>query len=150
MTFAPADPVGEIQVIRDLQVLPLALGAFLALLAIGAVGHALSVAVRRRRHELAVLRALGMTRRQTRLAVAAQGTVLGLAGLAFGIPLGLLLGRSIWRVVAGFAPMAYHPPVAVWTLLLIGPAALLLVNVLAAWPQRQAARQRISQVLRTE
>jgi hypothetical protein len=37
----------------------LALSAFLALLAIGAVGHALSIAVRRRRHELAVLRALG-------------------------------------------------------------------------------------------
>ena len=150
MTFAPADPVDEIQVIRDLQVLPLALGAFLALLAIGAVGHALSVAVRRRRHELAVLRALGMTRRQTRLAVAAQGTVLALAGLAFGIPLGLVLGRSVWRVVAGFAPLAYHPPLAVWALLLIGPAALVVVNVLAAWPQRQATRQRISQVLRTE
>jgi hypothetical protein len=150
MTFSPPGPVDEVQVIRDLQALPLALGAFLALLAIGAVGHALAVAVSRRRHELAVLRALGMTRRQTRLAVAAQGTVLALAGLAFGIPLGLLLGRSIWRVVAGFTPLAYHPPLAVWTLLLIGPAALLIVNMLAAWPQRQATRQRISQVLRTE
>jgi len=108
------------------------------------------VAVSRRRHELAVLRALGMTRGQTRLAVTSQGTVLALAGLAFGIPLGLILGRVIWRVVAGFTPLAYHPPLAVWALLLIGPAALLIVNLLAAWPQRQATRQRISQVLRTE
>ena len=150
MTFTPLPPVQEIQVIRDLQVLPFALGAFLAVLAIGAVGHALSVAVSRRRHELAVLRALGMTRGQTRLAVTSQGTVLALAGLAFGIPLGLILGRVIWRVVAGFTPLAYHPPLAVWALLLIGPAALLIVNLLAAWPQRQATRQRISQVLRTE
>jgi hypothetical protein len=150
MTFTPSAPVGEVQVIRDLQVLPFALGAFLAVLAMGAIGHALAVAVSRRRHELAVLRALGMTRQQTRLAVATQGTVLGLAGLAFGIPLGLILGRVIWRVVAGFTPLAYHPPLAVWALLLIGPAALLIVNLLAAWPQRQAARQRISQVLRTE
>jgi hypothetical protein len=37
-------------------VLPLALSGFLALLAAGAVGHALTIAVRRRRHELAVLR----------------------------------------------------------------------------------------------
>ncbi len=150
MTFTPSQPVQEIQVIRDLQVLPFALGAFLAVLAIGAVGHALSVAVSRRRHELAVLRALGMTRGQTRLAVTSQGTVLALAGLAFGIPLGLILGRVTWRVVAGFTPLAYHPPLAGWALLLIGPAALLIVNLLAAWPQRQAARQRISQVLRTE
>lgn len=150
MKFTPANPIQEIQVIRDLQVLPFALGAFLAVLAIGAVGHALSVAVSRRRHELAVLRALGMTRGQTRLAVTTQGTVLALAGLAFGIPLGLILGRVIWRVVAGFTPLAYHPPLAVWALLLIGPAALLIVNLLAAWPQRQATRQRISQVLRTE
>ena len=97
-----------------------------------------------------MLRALGMTRGQTRLAVTSQGTVLALAGLAFGIPLGLILGRVIWRVVAGFTPLAYHPPLAVWALLLIGPAALLIVNLLAAWPQRQATRQRISQVLRTE
>ena len=49
--------------------LPLALSAFLAVLAVGAVGHALSIAVRRRRHELAVLRALGLTRRQSRLVI---------------------------------------------------------------------------------
>ena len=46
--------------------LTLSLGAFLALLAVGAVGHALAIAVCRRRHELAVLRALGMTQRRAR------------------------------------------------------------------------------------
>jgi hypothetical protein len=150
MTFGPAAPVSELQVIRDLQVLPLALSAFLAVLALAAVGYALVTAVSRRRHELAVLQALGMTRRQTRLAVAVQATVLALIGLAFGIPLGLALGRVIWRVVAGFTPLAYHSPVAVWALLLIAPAALVIVNVLAAWPQRHAARLHIGQVLRTE
>ena len=150
MTFGPAAPVNELQVIQDLQVLPLALSAFLAVLAVAAIGYALATAVSRRRHELAVLQALGMTRRQTRLAVAIQATVLALAGLAFGIPLGLALGRVIWRVVAGFTPLAYHPPVAVWALLLIAPAALVIVNILAAWPQRHAARLHIGQVLRTE
>ena len=56
--------------------LPLALSAFLAVLAVGAVGHALSIAVRRRRHELAVLRALGLTRRQSRLVIVTQATLL--------------------------------------------------------------------------
>ena len=58
--------------------------------------------------------------------------------------------RTIWRAVAGFAPLAYHPPVALIALLLIGPAALLAANALAAWPQRRAARLQAGQVLRSE
>jgi hypothetical protein len=40
--------------------------------------------------------------------------------------------------------------VAFWALLLVGPLALLLSNLLAAWPGQVAVRQRISHVLRTE
>ncbi len=130
--------------------LPLALSAFLVLLAIGAVGHALSIAVHRRRHELTVLRALGMTRLQTRMVVATQASVLAVIGLIFGVPLGVALGRTLWHVVADFTPVAYHPPMAVRTLLLIAPVALLVANTLAAWPQRQATRLRAGQVLRAE
>jgi hypothetical protein len=149
-TFTPSPPVPEVQVIKDLELLPLALSVFLALLAIGAVGHALSIAVDRRRHDLAVLLALGMTRLQTRMVVATQASVLAVIGLVFGVPLGLALGRGIWRVVAGFTPLAYHPPLAVWALLLIGPIALLVANTLAAWPEQHAARLHTGQVLRTE
>ena len=149
-TFGPPAALPEVQVIKDLELLPLALAAFLALLALGAVGHALSIAVSRRRHELAVLRALGMTRVQTRMAVATQASVLAVIGLAFGVPLGIALGRVIWRVVTGFTPLAYHPPLAVLALLLIGPIALLAANTLAAWPQHHATRLRTGQVLRTE
>jgi hypothetical protein len=149
-TFTHPPALPDVQVIKDLELLPLALGAFLALLALGAVGHALSIAVHRRRHELAVLRALGMTRVQTRMAVATQASVLAVIGLAFGVPLGVALGRVIWRVVTGFTPLAYHPPLAVLALLLIGPIALLAANTLAAWPQHRAARLRAAQVLRTE
>jgi ABC-type antimicrobial peptide transport system permease subunit len=148
--FGPPYPVTAVQSVKDMAVLPLALSAFLALLAVGAVGHALSIAVRRRRHELAVLRALGMTRRQSRMVVATQASVLAAIGLVFGVPLGLALGRTIWRVVASSAPLAYHPPLAVWALLLIGPVALLAANILAAWPGQHAARLRAGQVLRTE
>jgi ABC-type lipoprotein release transport system permease subunit len=149
-TFTPPPALPDVQVIKDLELLPLALGAFLALLAIGAVGHALSIAVNRRRHELAVLRALGMTRAQTRMVVATQATVLAMIGLVLGVPLGVALGRGIWRVVTGFTPLAYHPPLAIWALLLIGPIALLTANTLAAWPQHRATRLRAAQVLRTE
>jgi hypothetical protein len=149
-TFAPPAPMAEVQEIKDLELLPIALSAFLALLAVSAVGHALSIAVRRRRHDLAVLRALGITRRQARLVVTTQASLLAAVGLLFGVPLGIALGRAIWRTVAGFTPLAYHPPVALLALLLIGPAALLAANALAAWPQRRAARLHAGQVLRSE
>jgi cell division protein FtsX len=148
--FGPVDPVQELTIIRDLEVLPLALAAFLAVLAVAAIGYAVAAAVSRRRRDLAVLQALGMSRRQTRLAVATQATVLAVTGLLFGIPLGLAVGRFIWRDVAGLTPLAYHPPLAVWALLLIAPAALLTVNILAVWPQWLAVRHRAGQVLRTE
>ena len=148
--FAPLSPLPQVQMVRDVAVLPLALSAFLAVLAIGAVGHVLSIAVRRRRHELAVLRALGLTRRQSRLVVVTQASLLAVIGVAFGIPLGVALGRALWGAAAGMVPLAYYPPLALIALLLIAPLALLAANLLAAWPARRAARLRPAQTLRTE
>jgi ABC-type antimicrobial peptide transport system permease subunit len=149
-TFTTPDPLTMVQGVKDVAVLPLALSAFLAVLAIGAVGHALATAVRRRGHELAVLRALGLTRPQSRLIIVTQGTLLAVIGLAFGIPLGIALGRILWRAAADVTPLAYRPPVAILALLLIAPAVLLAANLLAAWPARRAARLRVAQILRTE
>jgi ABC-type antimicrobial peptide transport system permease subunit len=150
LTFDKPDPLTELAVLRQVQSMPIVLGCFLALLAIGAVGHALATAVRRRSLDIAVLRALGMTRWQSRGIVVTQASTLAIVGLVFGIPLGLALGRMLWRVVADYTPVQYAPPMALLALMLIGPAALLLANLLAAWPGHQAARLRIGHVLRTE
>jgi hypothetical protein len=143
-------PPTIILAVRDVAALPLALSAFLAVLAVGAVGHALSIAVRRRRHELAVLRALGLTRRQSRLVIGTQATLLAVIGLAFGVPLGVALGRVLWHAAANTTPLAYNTPWALLALLLIAPVALVAANLLAAWPARRAARLRTAQILRTE
>ncbi len=148
--FDPPGPASALGTLEDLRVLPTALAAFLALLAVGAVGYALTTAVRRRGQELAVLRALGLTSRQVRLVIITQGTLLAVAGLAAGIPLGLVVGRLVWRIVAGFTPLAYQPPLAPWALILIAPATLLAAILLTVWPGWRAARLRASQVLRTE
>jgi ABC-type lipoprotein release transport system permease subunit len=132
------------------QPFPLALGAFLVLLATGAVGHAAASAVRRRRHDVAVLRALGMTPRQARTVIFTQGGVLAAVGLAFGVPLGVAAGRTLWRAVADYTPLQYVPPVAVWALVLVAPLTLLVAGLLATWPGQQAARLRLGHVLRAE
>ncbi|HET9081588.1 MAG TPA: FtsX-like permease family protein [Trebonia sp.] len=148
--FEVTPPPPILQAVKDVAVLPLALSAFLAVMAVGAVGHALSIAVRRRRHELAVLRALGLTRRQSRLVIGTQATLLAVIGLAFGIPLGIALGRTLWHAAADMTPLAYEPPIALIALLLIAPLTLLAANLLAAWPARRAARLHAGQILRTE
>ena len=104
----------ELQVIgqlREVQVLPVVLGVFLLLLALGAVGHALATAVRRRRVDVAVLRALGHDPgavprgwSSPRRACSRRSASL------FGVPLGLALGRTVWRAVADYTPLQYVPP----------------------------------------
>jgi hypothetical protein len=136
--------------LRQVRVLPVFLAGFLALLALGAVGHALVTAVRRRRYDVAVLRALGMTRRQSRGVVVTQASVLALVGLVLGVPLGVALGRTVWRYVADTTPLFYVPPVAAWALILIVPAVLIAANLLAAWPSHRAASMRVGHVLRAE
>ena len=148
--FSPPSALPQALILKDVAVLPLALSAFLAVLAVGAVGHALSIAVSRRRHELAVLRALGLTRWQSRLVVGTQASLLAVIGLVFGIPLGIALGRVLWHAAADMTPLVYEPPIALIALLLIAPVALLAANLLAAWPARRAARLHAGQILRTE
>jgi FtsX-like permease family len=150
VVFAPVAAPPLATGLEDVAVLPLALSAFLALLAVAAITHALSIAMRRRRQELAVLRALGLTRGQCRLVVVTQATLLAVIGLAFGIPLGVALGRTLWRAAAGITPIAYRAPTALWALVLIAPLALVTANLLAAWPARRAARLRPGDALRAE
>lgn len=147
---AGLDVSSAIGQLRQVRVLPLALGLFLALLAIGAVGHAIATATRRRAHDLAVLRAVGMTPWQSRGVVVTQATVLVLVGLIFGLPIGLAVGRSVWRVVAEYTPLEYVPPTAVLVLSLVGPVALLVAYAVASWPAMRSSGVRIAHVLRTE
>lgn len=149
LVFPPDTPqqLGEIQNVR---VLPVVLGGFLVVLAIGASGHAVAATARRRRPDFAVLRAVGMTRGQARAVVITQASVLAVVGLLFGIPLGLALGRTLWRLVADITPLQYQAPDALVAVLLVVPLALLTATALAAWPGRQAARLRIGHVLRAE
>ncbi|WP_261561557.1 ABC transporter permease [Frankia tisae] len=136
--------------VREVRTLPLILGAFLAVLAVAAMGHALSTALRRRRHDLAVLRALGMTRPQTRAVLAVQATVLALVGLAAGVPLGLVVGRTLWRLIADRMPVLYVAPLAATALVLTGPAVLAVANLVASMFARRAARLQPAAVLRAQ
>ena len=120
--------------------------------AAAAISLALTVLglVRRRRHELALLKTLGMTRGQVRAVVAWQTTLTLLIAAVLGGPLGVVAGRWGWRAFAGslgVAPVTDVPLLAVFGLL----AALVLAgNLLAAVPAAVAARTQPAVTLRTE
>ena len=150
LTFDPSVPPVEIFQLRQVRALPLLLGAFLALLAVAALGHGLVTAVRRRAPDLAVLRAVGLTPRQCQLAVLTQAAITATIGLGFGIPLGIALGRTVWRSVAHYEPLKYVAPPSALIVLVCIPAAIIVAMIIAVYPARRAARMSLGQVLRTE
>ncbi|WP_214104436.1 FtsX-like permease family protein [Acrocarpospora catenulata] len=147
---SPALLPPQITEVRDLRVLPVVLAGCLALLAVATAGHAVSAAGHRRRHDIVVLRALGMTPRQVRWIALTQAGALAALGLVFGVPLGLALGRTLWRLVAESTPLVYVPPTPVWALALAVPVGLVAASALAALPARAAARLHLAGTLRAE
>jgi predicted lysophospholipase L1 biosynthesis ABC-type transport system permease subunit len=143
-------PPQDVLLLQNVRNLPRALAVFLALLGIAALGHALITTVRRRRHDLAVLRAMGLRPRQSAACIFWQAMTVAIIALAIGIPLGIIFGRVSWRWVANSTPLLYVPPLAALAILIAIPAAILLANVLAAYPARRAAGVRPAEVLRTE
>jgi hypothetical protein len=129
---------------------PLALAALLTVLAVTAVGHGMVDGIRQRRGEIAILRTLGLTPRQTCGAVAVQACLTGLIGVLAGVPLGLAAGRLVWQQVAATRPVLFEPPTPNLTLVLVTPAVLLTALLLAAWPAYRAARIPLGSTLRAE
>ena len=113
------------------------------------IGLTVLGSVRRRRQELALLKALGMTRGQLWRVVTWQtGLILGLA-VAAGLPLGVAAGRWAW---AAFAGSLGAVPVTEVPLATLGLGVLLLAAVgslLTAIPAAVAARTHCGALLRT-
>jgi hypothetical protein len=129
---------------------PLALAVGLATAAGLSLAMTLLVDVRRRRREFAVLKALGMTRRQIWAAIASQTTLTLLIAVLIGAPLGVAAGRAGWRGFAeslGVVPFTEIPLLTV----IAGLLALLVAgNLLAAVPAAIAARTRAAVFLRAD
>jgi ABC-type lipoprotein release transport system permease subunit len=150
LDVSPADVPVELTNLRNVRTLPVVLATFLALLAVAAMWHVLMTSARVRRRELAVFRAIGMTRSGTRLVLSSQATAIAAAGLVVGIPIGIVVGRSAWSVVTGRVPLEDVPPWPLIGIALLIPAAFVIANVVALLPGRRAMKLRPAQVLRAE
>ncbi len=109
--------------------------------------NSFAIAVTQRRYEIGVLRALGATRGQIRLLFLGESGVLGLAGSAAGLALGILMARGVAGYIGGLlgetlgVAQRVEELSADPKLMVLALAIGVLTSVVAAWiPARNAAR----------
>jgi predicted lysophospholipase L1 biosynthesis ABC-type transport system permease subunit len=129
---------------------PAVLAVLLAIIGAAVLGQFIMVSGRRHRHDFAILKTLGLLRRQIRSITAWQVSVLAGPALLAGLPLGVAAGRWSWAIFArglGIPAAAITP---IWPVLLMVPAVILIANAVAFWPGRAAARLKPAEVLHAE
>jgi predicted lysophospholipase L1 biosynthesis ABC-type transport system permease subunit len=150
---AEHDRGGRVQPQADLaptRLLPFLLGAFAALLTVGAAAYSIATTARRRRREVAVLQVLGLTRRQGRATVAWHAAAAAAIALVLGLPLGFAIGRTLWQALADGLPLRYVRPDATLAALAVAAGVVLVAVVAAARPARSTGLQEPATLLRAE
>ena len=140
----------DVDQLHDVRHLPVWFSGLLAVVAVATLAFVLVVTVRRRRHDLALLRTLGFERRDVRTTVLAQAITLVLPAALVGAVLGVAAGRVAWSLTAESlgAPEVHATPIAAVLGVVLGAIGVAwLVSVL---PGRTASRLPPASILRTE
>ena len=150
VSVLPVQRPAEIINYRSMGTIPAILGLGLAAGAVTALCLTLLASVRRRRRDPALLKTLGFTRRQLAATVAWQASVAVGIGTVVGIPIGIVVGRTLWDVFAHQIDAVAEPFVPALTITAIGVGALVLANLVATAPGRLAAKTPTALMLRAE
>lgn len=148
--IVPVPPVLQQEALSTTRVLPRLFAGFVALVAIASIANALATTARQRRHEVAVLQVMGMTRSQARRSVLWHAGTATLVGGLVGAPIGYALGRALWRSVAVSLPAVHLAPDSWRIAVVFALAAVIAGMVAAAWPARRTAHREPAIVLRAE
>lgn len=140
----------DVENLRRVSALPSVLAGLFAAVAVVTVGHMLVSSVRRRRHDVAILRTMGFVRRQVAATVAWQANTVMVIGLVFGLPVGIAVGRWTWGLVANQLGVLDQPVVPVAAVIVIVAGSFILATALASVPGLVAARTRPAAILRAE
>lgn len=149
-TVAVARRPADVMNLLRVNSLPFALASLLVLLALATIGHALVTSIRRRRRDIAILKTIGFVRRQVFSTVAWQSTTLAVLAVGLGVPLGIVAGRAAWGAFVDRLGLAAPAAVPLLLLVVTPVAALLVANLVAAFPARAAARTQPAVALRSE
>ena len=143
-------PPEDVINLQSVSGLPWLLAALVVVLGIATVGNSLILSVRRRRHDLAVFKAIGFLRRQVLGVVAWQASSIGVVALLVGIPVGIAAGRWAWSALASGLGTSSSAVVPVAAMMMLVPSVLLMINLIAVLPGSAAARVSPAQAMRAE
>lgn len=139
VTGLAAEREGFTQIVDTLLAIVVGLLGVAVVIALVGVANTLSLSVIERRHEHALLRAMGMTRRQLRGTLMVEGTLIAVVGTLLGTVLGLLYGWAGSAVLLG-GTGDLVPAVPWGHLGAVAAVALLAGMVASVLPARSAAR----------
>ncbi len=149
-TFVLPQPPDQIGNLGLVQRQPLLLALIVGAIAAAALVHALVLSVRRGRHQIGVLKALGFTRGQVSGSVAWHATLLVVPGVFIGVPLGIVIGRFVWTTIVDNIGIVSGPVLPIPVMATIAVLVLALANLAALWPGWSAARTQAAVALRME
>ena len=113
-------------------------GGLAIVIALFGIANTLGLSIIERRHELGLLRAVGMSRRQLRSSVRWESVIIALLGTLLGLVIGVVFA---WAMVKALADQGIDKfSVAPGQLLIIVILAGLFGVLAAAWPARRAAK----------
>jgi putative ABC transport system permease protein len=108
----------------------------------------MALSIHERTRELGLLRAVGMTRNQTRATIRWEAVLISLLGTGLGVLIGLFFGWSISVTIRDGGLGTFTVP---WRALLVIVALAVVGGVIATLrPARRAARLDVLQAIATE
>lgn len=125
-----------------------ALLALAVIIAVLGIVNTLALSIIERTREIGLLRAIGLTRPQTRRMITLESVVVAVLGAILGLGMGLVFGLALQRALADQGLGTLDIP---WLQLVAFLAVSVIVGILAAvLPARNAARLDVLQAIATE
>ena len=146
----PSSRPSSVTSLNDIADAPVIVAVIAGMLGSAAIAYGLALTVRRRREDLAILRALGLKSSQAGWVVTWQACVIAMISISLGIPIGIGVGRAIWSSVAGRANLVIRPEISPIALIAVSIGALVVALAVSVWPNHRARRLQPARVLRGE
>ncbi len=122
----------------------------MTLMACGVLTYGLVIAVHRNGRDLSIARALGLTPRLLRRTGRWAGTVFATAALVVAVPVGVVLGRVVWRAYAEDLGVVPDPVTTVGEIGALVPATLFLAALVGTLAAARQSRTHPGAALRSE
>ncbi len=118
------------------------------LISLFGVTNTMTLSIFERTREIGLLRAVGMTRPQTRGMILSEASIISMFGAVLGVVLGIFFG---WAVIRALADEGFNSFAVPWGMLFLWVVALGALGVVfALWPARRAARLNVLDAIKYE